>query len=71
MGHPVKKGDRMSDNDVSPITWRALTEEEEAEYREYARCNYVAGTNVNILWHPVYLHECYRINVEAGVVKHG
>lgn len=56
-------------HDMTPLLWRDLSEEQEKENRKHARCNYVAGTNVNLLWHPVYLHECYLINVEAGVLK--
>jgi len=59
----------MSDNDMTPLLWKALNFKEEQVFRESARMTYQVGTNVNMLWHPVYLHECYKMNKEAGILK--
>jgi hypothetical protein len=58
----------MSDNLVPCSTWRALSRQEEQEFRFHARSNYKAGSPVNVIWHPVYLHECYLINKEQGLL---
>jgi hypothetical protein len=53
---------------ITPILWRLLNDSEEREFRMHARQNYVVGTNVDTLFHPVYLHECYLMNKEAGIL---
>jgi hypothetical protein len=59
----------MMTSEMTPLLWRALSEEDEIEFREYARKNYVIGTNINLLAHPVYVHECYIMNRDAGILK--
>jgi hypothetical protein len=59
----------MITNEITPLLWKALDENSESEFREYARKNYVVGSDVNMLHHPVYLHECYLMNKEAGILK--
>jgi len=57
------------DNMMTPILWRELSTSEEKKFRAAARACYTPGTKVDLLWHPVYLHECYRMNKEAGILK--
>jgi hypothetical protein len=56
-------------SEMTPLLWKALSEEDEIEFREYARKNYVVGTNINLLAHPVYVYECYLMNRDAGILK--
>jgi hypothetical protein len=56
-------------SEMTPLLWKALSEEDEIEFREHARKNYVIGTNINLLAHPVYVHECYIMNRDAGILK--
>lgn len=46
--------------------WRKLTPKQEGEFRTWARQNYVPGTEIDPLWHPVVRAECDRINADAG-----
>jgi len=56
-------------SDMTPLLWRALNESDDKLFRDSARKNYVVGTHVDMLWHPVYLHECYMMNRDAGILK--
>lgn len=56
-------------SDMTPFLWRALDSKQDIGFREAARKNYMVGTNIEMLWHPVYLHECYLMNKEAGILK--
>ena len=49
--------------------WKALSDEDDKKSREHARKHYKVGSNINELWHPVYIHECYLMNKEAGILK--
>lgn len=50
--------------------FRDLTADEVQEFRQHARENYVVGTPINDLWHPVYREECQKMNEErANAVK--
>lgn len=42
--------------------FRTLTPEEEAEFRKWARENYVPHSPVNPLWHPIIQEECMLMN---------
>ena len=42
--------------------FKKLSPEEAEHYRKWARDNYEAGNDINILWHPVVREECERIN---------
>lgn len=53
---------------ITPKLWRKLSDEEEKDFREHARKTYHAGEQVSPLWHPVYIHEIYLINKEAGIL---
>ena len=45
--------------------FRDLSPNEVEEFRTHARENYVVGTEVNELHHPVYQFECMQMNAEA------
>ena len=45
--------------------FKSLTAEEVEEFRKHARENYVVGTEINDVWHPVYQFECMQMNAEA------
>jgi len=47
--------------------WRNLSPEEEKEFRQAAREKYEPFSDISPLWHPVYIDECVKINVERGV----
>lgn len=47
--------------------WRSLNSEEEKEFRQAAREKYEPFSDINPLWHPVYIDECVNINVATGV----
>ena len=46
--------------------FRKLTDEEEREFRTWARNNHKAGGEVDPCWHPVVRNECYLIDREGG-----
>jgi hypothetical protein len=56
-------------SDMTPLLWKALNEFNDRAFRESARKNYITGTNIDFLWHPVYVHECYLMNRDAGILK--
>lgn len=51
--------------------FRELSPAAEAEFRAYARANYVVGTPLNELHHPVCRDEQRKMNEEAGVEANG
>ena len=44
--------------------FRKLDQYEEAEFRAWARKNYVPGSPMNEVWHPVVRDECEKMNSE-------
>lgn len=44
--------------------WRRLNEEEEKEFRQWARDNYNRMDVIKGTWHPVVQDECVKINTE-------
>lgn len=46
------------------MDFRKLTDEETAEFRQWARDNYQPGDPINEVWHPVVREECERMNNE-------
>jgi hypothetical protein len=48
--------------------YKKLTEEEEIEYREWARETYTPLTEIHTVWHPVIKDECNRMNEE--IIRH-
>ena len=46
------------------MLWKKLTENEEKQFREWARKNYEPLTAIDGLWHPTVQEECVKINVE-------
>ena len=46
--------------------FRTVTEEEAAEFRRWARENYVPLSPIEGIWHPEVQAECTRMNEEVG-----
>ena len=46
------------------MMFRELTEQEQKEFKEWARKNYAPHSKIDELWHPVIKHECLKINAE-------
>lgn len=42
--------------------FRELSQEEEAEFRQWARDNYKKGGDISGIWHPVVQDECRKMN---------
>lgn len=51
--------------------WRDLTEQEEQEFRKWARDNYKPMSDIKAIWHPVIKDECENINNEFLDMKMG
>ena len=49
--------------------FRTLTSEEEQAFRAWARDNYVPGTVIARIWHPVVQDECVEINAELAATE--
>lgn len=47
--------------------FRQLNEKEAAEFRLWARANYMLGTEISELWHPVVQNECRQMCEENGI----
>lgn len=45
--------------------FRTLNEQEVLEFRKWADENYVPGSGINEVWHPVVQVRCAQINEEA------
>ena len=45
--------------------FRSLTALEVDEFRQHARENYLPGSKINEVWHPVYRYECLKMADEA------
>lgn len=56
-------------SEMTPLLWKALNDNDDKRFRDAARQKYVIGTDIDSLWHPVYVHECYLMNKEAGILK--
>ena len=48
------------------MLFKQLTEEEEKEFRAWARENYEPLSEIKGIWHPVVQAECVKINDEWG-----
>lgn len=48
------------------IMFRDLNDQEEADFRKWARDNYEAFTEISTLWHPIVVDECEKINNEQS-----
>lgn len=44
--------------------WKTLSDEQEQEFRQWARDNYVPGESINGVWHEIVQDECVKINRE-------
>ena len=49
--------------------FRTLNEQDEKEFREWARKNYTAFEPIKGIWHPVIQDECRKINSAARSMK--
>ena len=47
--------------------FKTLSDEEQKEYRKWARENYVVYEPIKGIWHPIAQEECVRMNAEAGM----
>jgi len=56
-------------SEITPLLWKALNDENDKIFRYAARQKYIVGTSIDSLWHPVYVHECYLMNKESGILK--
>ena len=45
--------------------FRDLSPEEDTEFRQWARDNYVCFSDIGGTWHPVVQDECRKMNDEA------
>ena len=41
--------------------FKTLSKEEEKEYRQWAKDNYIIGDSIHSTWHPVVVDECMTI----------
>ena len=48
--------------------FRDLTEDEEKDFRQWARDNYKPYTDIRGVWHPVVQDECRKINEETEFI---
>lgn len=53
------------DTSASQIQFRKLDEDEENEFRQWARDNYTVGEEISSCWHPVVRDECFKMRVLA------
>lgn len=51
--------------------FRNLSEEEEKEFRQWARDNYVLGEPMETSWHPVVIDECFSMLFNKKEKTHG
>ena len=49
--------------------FRELNNDEEAEFRAWARDNYTPGEKVKACWHPALRDECRKMNEEVGIIQ--
>lgn len=47
--------------------FRDISEEEQKEFRQWARDNYTPFSDIKGIWHPVVQDECTKINQEKSV----
>ena len=49
--------------------YRTLDTEEVKEFEQFAKDNYVPGTAINPIWHPVVREECKRMNTKEYLIN--
>ena len=49
--------------------FKILSNEEQKEYRKWARENYTVYEPIKGLWHPIVQDECVKMNVEIGMTE--
>lgn len=60
-------GDWTSGEEMVVPLFKELSKDEEQPYRDHARANYVVGTEIETVFHPIWQDECRRMNEEAGL----
>ena len=45
--------------------FRTLSEEEIEEFKQHARENYIVGSEIDTLWHPIYRDECLKMVADS------
>lgn len=63
----IVTGDWESGNEMVVPMFRELDEEEIKKFRTHARENYVVGTPIEPLFHPIWQAEAQAMNEEAGI----
>ena len=46
--------------------FRVLNVKEEAEFRQWARDNYIPGAPISSIWHPSVQDECTKLTAERA-----
>lgn len=49
--------------------YRTLDKKETKEFQQYAKENYVPGTAINPIWHPVVKEECKKMNTKKYLIN--
>jgi len=49
--------------------FRELSEQDEKDFRQWARDTYEPFSQISGVWHPVVQDECSKINKEKGMIK--
>lgn len=49
--------------------FRTLDKKETKEFKKYANENYISGTAINPIWHPVVKEECKRMNTKEYLIN--
>ena len=49
--------------------FKILSNEEQKEYRKWARENYKVTEPIKGLWHPIVQDECVKMNEEIGMTE--
>lgn len=60
--HKISRAAADDEEGITMQLFRELTKQEEAEYRQWARDNYVKFAPIKGVWHPVIQDECVKIN---------
>ncbi len=62
----MKSEDNVPDTHSGMQIWKELSEEEEKEFRQWARNNFIPGLDtINSTWHPIVKEECKRMCKET------
>ena len=53
------------------MLFRRLSDEEEIQFKTWARENYVIGSEISEIWHPVVQDECRKMNRKMNLSANG